>query len=107
MADVKDDAKTSLKDRSFQVTDSVSRLVRAVAGAATEAAVGTVKVGATFATDLAQNAADTFTSTVDETTKVARSTVDRFFSTLDSGSGDTADAATSAPAREVKKATTT
>src|SRR5262245_52447466 len=101
MAEVKDDAKKSLKDRSFQVTDSVSRVVRAVAGAATEAAVGTVKVGATFATDVAQSTADVVTSTVDETTKVARSTVDRFFSTLDSGSEGEAEAA--APASAARK----
>ena len=88
MAEVKDaDAgKSSLKDKSFSVTDSVSKFVRAVTGAATEAAVGTVKVGTTFMSDVAQSTGDTVTATVDESTKVARATVDRFFNTLDSGS---------------------
>jgi len=104
-ADVKDETKTSLKDRSFQVTDSVSRLVRAVAGAATEAALESVKVGATFVTEVAQNTADTFTSTVDKSTKGARSAVDKFFTTLDSESEDTAERTAAGPARDVKKTT--
>ena len=96
MAEVKDaDAgKSSLKDKSFNVTDSVSKFVRAVTGAATEAAVGTVKVGTTFVSDVAQSTADTVNATVDESTKVARATVDRFFTTLDSGSDSASTSAT-------------
>jgi hypothetical protein len=106
MAEVKDaDAgKSSLKDKSFQVTDSVSRLVRAATGAATEAAVGTVKVGTTFVSELAQNTADTITSTVEESTKVARAAVDRFFTTLDPES-ESAERAAPAPARDARKPT--
>jgi hypothetical protein len=83
-ADVK---KTNLRDTSFNLTDGISRVVRAGTEAATEASVGAVRVATGIVAGIAQSVADNVNRAVADSTPVAQRSVDKFLSILDGSRG--------------------
>ena len=83
-----DASRKKLKDQAVNLTERLGRVVQAGAAAATEVAVGTVRVATGTVTGFTQSVADTINTAVKDSTKVAQRSVDKFFSVLDAGFGD-------------------
>lgn len=80
--------KEKIRQQSVDLTGRLGSVVQAGTEAATEVAVGTVRVATNSFTMLAQSVGDNFSTVAKEATKVAQRGIDRFFSVLDSFATD-------------------
>src|ERR1700731_335846 len=80
--------KKKIRQQWLDVTGRLGNVVQAGTEAATEAAVGTLRVATNSVTGMAQSIGENLTAAAKDATKVAQRSIDRFFSVLDSFAAD-------------------
>jgi hypothetical protein len=82
VTNAQEEPKTEKKGAGFKLTDVVGRTVRALADAATEASVSSLRTASEIAISVAENLANNLADAVVAPATIAQDTIDAFFSTI-------------------------